>query len=159
MDRSAVLILACVVLAPTSLFCGNNGSVSKEDGGMYTINVVDKARDKKLGKLRDFIWNHWREHKHGTVIARQYSKEGVPATTNFTVEVDAEGLWIVRVMTTWPPNKGPQVGSDVSERRVYKLTRVTRGMSSSTISDDEIRPGESYRLIFYDKSGSENGGL
>jgi|SRR5579871_2167412 len=72
-------------------------AIALEDhAGPYTIAVLDEQRDKKNGEIREFIWNHWKEHRLGTLTATWFSKEGVPSQNIFIFRQNG-AVWSMRV--------------------------------------------------------------
>jgi hypothetical protein len=46
-------------------------------------------------KLREFVWEHWRQKRLARVVATFYSIEGDPITYRMFIEPDATGRWRV----------------------------------------------------------------
>jgi hypothetical protein len=46
------------------------------------------------GQVREFLWDHWRQHKRGTVSAK-YRFVDAAARLDYFVEPDSNGRWVI----------------------------------------------------------------
>ena len=68
-----------------------------EDGGTVDLSW-DRGGAELEGsrsKLRNFLWEHWSQHRLGRIVSTIYSLEGDPTTISFYVEPDENGAWRV----------------------------------------------------------------
>jgi hypothetical protein len=102
-----------------------------------------------MSYMRDFVWQHWEQHRLGYVVFTLHTKEGEPSTSYVFIEPDESGLWhlSVRIERTlidrrvWsdPKYKGKQF-HQTARYKAYAIERVT-GISHS------------YRLRLKDEKG------
>jgi hypothetical protein len=68
-----------------------------DDGGAFNFAwELAPQHEQMRARLRDFIWQHWREKRLSRVTAIFHSIEGDPTTYNFYIEPDNEGRWRIR---------------------------------------------------------------
>jgi hypothetical protein len=170
MDRiktMVLLIMSFVVLArnlsPYSLRQPHSqqSATSKQDdrgdtAGPYVLTMQDTDRSRKIAEIRSYLWQHWYGHRRGVLTEKSYSKEGLPTDTRFTIEQDQNGKWILRVASQRPPTPGSTPEHDHNEYVVYSIKRINRSPDlESDVPDEDVRSGETYRLVFCDESGKE----
>ena len=67
-----------------------------ENGGTLDFNwEVAPNHEEMKGRLREFLWERWRQKQLGFVVAILYSYHGDHTTHAFFVEPDANGRWRV----------------------------------------------------------------
>jgi hypothetical protein len=93
----------------------------------YSDNTTEYAR------VREFLWDHWKHERKGTVRVRTQWIEGISDTTYF-VEPDKNGRWVI------------VVSSGGSERSCDRIERVEQGRRVPVIpiADDEPRNPDKY---------------
>jgi hypothetical protein len=102
------------------------------------------------GKPRDLSqWNHWRQHRRGTVVATLFFPDGSIRTSYF-VEPDSHGSWVIVEYTDnpfparkWPQREPTQKFSCAEFERV-EPDRLH--LPLVTIPDQEPRRPEAYLL-------------
>jgi len=129
------------------------------EAGPYVIGN-NKERSKKEADVRNFLWHHWSQRTPGRLSVTRMSKEGQPNTATYVLESDDSGVWGLRTIIDRPSLKGTSSGHN--ESRAYSVRRIEirhDGKSAAIfIPDNDDRPGDSYRLVFYDSRGVEVGG-
>lgn len=135
---------------------------SADAAGPYVIGN-DKDRSRNLADARDFLWDHWREHRYGRLTVTWISKEGRPANTTYVIGKDERDVWSLSIETRWPPAKGGASEHAPVEHRAYSVRRIEArhdGQSSPVfLEDTDKRPGSTYSFIFLDEKGIETGGM
>jgi hypothetical protein len=91
------------------------------------------------GKVREFLWTHWREHRLGTVtVTRDYVEGSIRAT--YFVEPDNQGQWLI--VESMELIAVPQV-----RKWTFSCDRFERVETNNTpIAEAEARGGEQYLL-------------
>jgi hypothetical protein len=155
-------VCAVLILWPEPIHAEEPTIQVVDRAGPYVIGN-DKDRSKTEADVRDFIWSHWQEHRPGILRAIWTSKEGAHANTTYCLEPDRNGVWSLSVKTDWPLRKDTDRQHESVQFRVYSIRRIEPrrdGQSPAVfIPDGEVRPGNAYWLVFYDKSGKETGGV
>jgi hypothetical protein len=158
--------MVCAHLAFSAIGSGSQISVENEreedKAGPYVITSRDAATGLKDAQIRMFLWEHWHNRWRGRLIEKRYSKEGVPATTSYTIAPDEKGIWSVLVVTHWPVTRGSTPEHNYAEFRVFSIRRIEPRPDASSapvfISDEQRLSGKSYWLVFYDEKGKEING-
>jgi hypothetical protein len=133
--------------------------LSKYDNGGAFDFAWDIApqHDQMRAKLREFVWQHWREKRMGRVVATFYSIEGDPTTYTFYVKSDIDGRW--RVVAEYETECCWFYAMDKKKRKrkikrgveIYDVVvRLANGNSradvTKEISEFESREPSGYRL-------------
>jgi len=71
--------------------------------GPYHIQgIASRPEDYQVeGRVREFLWAHWRHHKRGTVVATTQYVEGFVRASYF-VEPDKRGRWLIVQYIDYP---------------------------------------------------------
>ena len=122
----------------------------------YVIESTDKDRHRKEGEIREFIWNHWRAHRHGSVLITSYSKEGLQSNSEYVLENDEQQVWCMKVTVSRSDLKG-RYDERTDKYRVYGVERIKPPVpehpSVILIPEDLNLRGDAYRLVFKDREG------
>jgi hypothetical protein len=95
-------------------------------------------------RVKDFIWQHWKEKRRGFVIVTFHSIEGEPSTSFMFIEPDAKGRWHV-------DTKIERKLFDWNIRQPRRQTNGYTAYSVKRVPGDESRL--IYQLIFMDERG------
>jgi hypothetical protein len=121
----------------------------------YVIELTDKDRRSKEGEIREFIWSHWRAHRHGSVLVTSYSKEGLQSNSEYVLENDEQQVWCMKVTVGRPDLK--DTTNEQTQYRVYGVERIKPPVpehpSVIPIPEDLNLGGNAYRLVFKDREG------
>lgn len=161
---SSILILSCSpAMQSSSLQQAKMRDLSLYDkAGPYTIELrLDaQARANIEAKIREFLWNHWHQHRLGHLVATRYSKEGEPSTSSYFVELDGKGIWhiAVKIDRTLVDRGGSKSQYQKSvEYEAYTVERIEVPEDGLTqrvvIPKGETRSPQSYRLVLKDEKG------
>jgi hypothetical protein len=92
-----------------------------------------------MSNMRDFVWQHWEQHRLGYVVFTLHTKEGEPSTSYVFIEPDESGFWHLSVRIErklidrrgWsdPKYKG-RLFHQTATYKAYAIERVT-GSSNS----------------------------
>lgn len=131
--------------------------------GPYCIHndLSPEERNRVLGEIREFLWEHWQRRQAGRVTAVFYTIEGDPTSSTFFIEQDQKGRFRLRVVsesTTFGLRKGQKPRRKVTEETYDIVERVedVSGEHPATgpaLSDSEKRPSLTYRLRLKNASG------
>jgi uncharacterized protein (DUF2164 family) len=68
-----------------------------DNGGNFDFNwgIEHEERQQMKTKLRDFLQTRWNQKRLGKVTAAFYTMEGDPLISNFYIEADKKGRWII----------------------------------------------------------------
>jgi len=147
-DRIVRLVLLLVLVAAASLIAeGQKRDVTKYDhiGPYKVVGFASTPKtDQDEGEVRDFLWNHWREHRRGTVtITHQYVEGFVRAT--YFIEPDRQGRWSVVQYTDNPYR--PNIAPRTFRCSIFERVEPDRlHLPLIPIKDSEERPGQKYLL-------------
>ena len=133
-----------------------------ERAGPYTLglNIDTPSRANMEAEVRDFLWQHWHQHRLGYVVVISYTKEGEPNTASYFIEPDSRGIWRVAIEV-----KRLLIDRGVTKRRRYETGDYTvhsvqrievpkDGMRLNvSIPEGETRTPHSYRLALKDEKG------
>lgn len=95
-------------------------------------------------RVKDFIWQHWKEKRRGFVIVTFHSIEGEPSTSFMFIEPDAEGRWHVDT----------KIERRLFDWNIRQPRRQTNGYTAHSVKrvpGNEGRP--IYQLVFMDERG------
>jgi hypothetical protein len=130
--------------------------------GPYTIELkLDaQARANVEADVREFLWNHWHQHRLGHVAVTYYNKEGEPSASSYFVEPDARGIWYIAVKidrTLIDRGGSKSRHSESVEYDAYSVERIEvpeDGLAQKVmIPETDTRPSTSYRLVLKDQAG------
>jgi hypothetical protein len=62
-----------------------------ESGGPFTLDHFRLTKGRT--NLREFLWNHWHEHKRGIAESKAGTVDRGIVTALYIVQPDAEGVW------------------------------------------------------------------
>ena len=100
-----VVVVTCLLLAGLSTLAADQPrDLSHYDvAGPFNLSFGQPPaeRDRMEGRLREFLWTHWRQHRRGTVAATHQYVEGIVRTSYF-VEPDKQGRWVIVENTDYP---------------------------------------------------------
>jgi len=121
-------------------------------------NSVEAAE----AKVRQFVWNQWRERRRAYASLTIINIEGEPNTASFFVEPDAKGRWLMFMMQErYEVGRGGFAYShyEVFRYFAYQVERIVPPMGENDrveIKNQEKEPDPSaYRLRLKDKEGRE----
>ena len=123
------------------------------------LSAQQGQRDKAGSEVRQFIWESFKNAQRAKVTVTEFSKEGEPTVSTYSVEPDATGTWRVHVemaRTLSNRRRPPRQYSEKSSLEAYQLRRVTltiTGEDSRPISDSEDITASRYRLQLLSKDG------
>ena len=154
----ALLMLQTILLTQFNLFRPQRGGETNYDQiGPYCIHndLSPEERNRMLGEMREFLWEHWQGRQTGRVKAVFYTIEGDPTFSTFFIEQDEKSRFRVRVTsestTTLGLRKGQKPRRKTNEETYDILERVedVRGQDPATapaLPESEKRPSSTYRL-------------
>src|SRR5436853_3649324 len=64
-----------------------------DDGGTIEVKPFDGEASSSKTRLREFLWNHWHNHRFGQIGEVSASIEGAPSKTLYSIEPDERGTW------------------------------------------------------------------
>jgi len=147
----------------------SNRELSKYDnGGAFDFTWdIAAQHDQMRDKLREFVWQHWREKQMGRVVAMFHSIEGDPTTYTFYVEPDVDGRWLVvseyeteccwfYAMDKKKRKRKIERGVEIYDVVVRQANVKTGGDVTEEISESESREPNSYRLRLGKASKASN---
>ena len=99
-------------------------------------------------KVRDFIWEHWEQHRLGYAVVTFHSKEGEPSTSHIFVEPDESGVWHLSV----------SIERELIDRRgwsdpKYRGKKIHQTDSYKAYAIKRLPDKDSYHLRLKDKDG------
>ena len=151
MSSAVGLILALLLNAYANAgpFESTERNLSRYDKlGPFTVPLGASPHSVK-GKVRDFIWQHWQQHRRGYAVVTFHSIEGEPSTSHMFIEPNRDGVWhlSVRIERKLIDRRGwsnPELrGKLIPQTNSYEVFAIERLMD-----------GNSYRLRFRDKDGT-----
>jgi len=102
--RRNVVVIASLFAGLLTLAADPPRDLSQYDvAGPYEISYGQPSAEyeRLRGQLREFLWTHWRQHRHGTVVATHQYVEGIIRTSYF-VETDKRSRWVIVEYTDYP---------------------------------------------------------
>ena len=72
-----------------------NGLSGYESGGPYALDHFRLTKGRT--DLREFLWEHWHEHKKGVAEAKVGTVDRGTVKVLYLVQPDAQGLWVIDV--------------------------------------------------------------
>lgn len=160
--RSLILVTASLLLGMISIH-GDAVPTSDHDALCHDQAIkleISRAQPSKavkaMGKLREFLWQHWSREKRGAICAVFYPGDSPPSTVSYSVEPDNKGVWtIVRTLR----RKSHGTNLDETYRSVaYHVRRIeiaTDGFSERVeIATIAKPPRELYRLSLRERGGN-----
>jgi hypothetical protein len=158
-----ILILSCnPTTQSSSLQQAKMRDLSRyNQAGPYSIELKldTQTRNKIEAEIREFLWNHWRQHVLGYIVATWHSKEGEPSTSSYFIEPSEKGTWriVIQINRMLIGGGSKSQYHDSVEYEAYSVERVEvpkDGLSQRvTISEKEVRSPQTYRLVLKDERG------
>jgi hypothetical protein len=136
-----------------------------EKAGPYHIRPLARDVEAVKAEIREFLWQHWHEHRRGHLVVVSHSKEGEPSTASYFIEPYKNNNWnitvkIDRVRYGRRPTSDPAyTGEKIRETVEYAANFVERIEIPSNglvrrvvIPKEEPRSPQLYRLRLKDKN-------
>jgi len=163
-NRKVVITVFLTILVSLSNEVVHSTQVAKrelskyDNGGAFDFAWdIAPQHDQMRAKLREFVWQHWREKRMGRVVAKFHSIEGDPTTYTFYIEPDVHGRW--RVVSEYETECCWFYAMDKKKRKrkiergveiYYVVVRLASGKPGGAvtkeISESESREPSGYRL-------------
>lgn len=142
--------------------CRTAGQATKRDlagydkVGPYRFDndLHPQEKDKLLGELRNFLWQHWKEQRRGLITSTFYTIEGDPTDSYYFVEPNARGVWYLRVESKstitalLPKGQKPKSKSICNDYDIVDRIEPSGATTLNTvlIPETEMRDPQTYRL-------------
>src|SRR5215467_12616619 len=92
---------------------------------------ISKESRNKEALIRGWLWEHWKGHRLGYLVATRYSIEGERSTSTYYVEPDESGAWSINV----------EIVRALRDRKKPNLIHeTTYSFSAPVVRRIEIRP-------------------
>lgn len=93
---SVLLLTICLVQTVEPRGSQKRDLAGYENGGTLDFSWKVAPRHEELRtKLREFLWEHWKQKQLGFIVATFYSSHGDYTTHKFFIEPDGDGRWRV----------------------------------------------------------------
>lgn len=119
---------------------------SYENGGEYKLefNISETERAAAAGKVREFLWTHWKNKKLGFIKLTLYNLVEDPYQTTFYTEPDSSGRWVINY-DVWGSQKDNPPGKvrEFTSSGVYdSIDRIEKATRPSNIEEENAgKPG------------------
>lgn len=104
--------------------------------GPFNLPIRSGDDSPEQGRIRAFLWDHWRQQRRGVVRVRHQWVEGISDVTYF-VEPDSRGRWAITQSSG---------GSERSCNLIERVEPDRLRVPIIPIPDDESRKPEKYLL-------------
>ena len=93
---SVLLLTICLAQTLETRGSQKRDLAGYENGGTLDFNwSVASKHEEMRTRLREFLWEHWKEKQLGLIVAHFYSSHGDYTTHKFFIEPDGDGRWRV----------------------------------------------------------------
>jgi hypothetical protein len=153
-------MLSSLVIVLLSLSSAIPASQRQPDATFEVISgSATPENEQAFAKIRAWLWRHWEEHDHGSLVMITHTLEGERAITNFEIGRNDSGAWHIVAHTEreLKDSRYPgQVFHESSESDCFSLVRIRTHHNTSIpkpIPDSEVLDADKYRLVFRSKDG------
>lgn len=161
------MMLAVAAIIQWSAMASTESSQERErstaryltSGPFVLDNTLDAQKREAIdAEVRLFLWENYTNRRLARVTVTRYSKEGAPTITNYFVEPDSAGRWIVNLelhrTLTDPKYPGRHFSRSV-KLSAFTIERIIRqpGGVVRTLSSSDTTPPEQYLLRLGDSDG------
>jgi hypothetical protein len=131
---------------------------SYEDGGTVHFSMLEGDSSANFGKVRDFLWKHWKERRRGKIVTTGSSIEGAPGRTSYFVEPDERGAWRITAegeSGVLKPGTSEQITGRYDAYEVIRIKPRKKLDETPIPLDDsaQVAP-KSYRLLLKDRNNA-----
>lgn len=133
---------------------GQRNLAAYDKSGPYSFDNESpwEKRERMAGEMRDFLWKHWKERRHGLVKATFFSIEGDHTSITLFVEPSANGHWRIAVESESNTSallpKGRKPRHKITRDYYDLVDRIdpTDDKSAPSIPEHEVRQPQTYKL-------------
>ena len=160
--KLGLIITLCLIIQPGLGLHGKSlgqetrrNLAAYDKAGPYSIDNEPpwEKRERIIGEIRGFLWEHWKERRLGLVKAIFHSIEGDQTSSSFFVEPDAKGRWRIMVESESTISallpKGRKPRREITREDYDQIDRVEPNGNETNlipISSGDVRDPQSYRL-------------
>ena len=94
------------------------------------LGSSDTARAKKEAETRGFLWDNWSHRRRAHLIETGFSTEGEQSVTEFFVEPDSIGTWLIQV----------EIDREVFSRDVRSPSRTREKIAYTCTALERVEP-------------------
>lgn len=138
----ALLALTCSCADEISDPPSRNLSSYDVIGPFSTNFAAHRDSHRAEAQVREFLWEHWRQHRNGTLVITKQYVEAVFKISYF-VEADKAGNWVIAEEAYSLSSNKPQ---RFSCSRIERVEHDGVGSPLARIPDEEQREPERYYL-------------
>jgi hypothetical protein len=140
----------------------STASAAREIGPFVLTAALDgRKRTETEARVRQYLWESFRNHRSGSVRVTQYSKEGESTTISFAVASDSDGSWRVharvdrRRIDQRFPGKEFAESSDLYAYGLQRvpISRTPMGAPAGITPGFDL--GEPYQLALLARDGTQ----